>query len=196
MGIIDFLLKYADVIAIPFSLIAIGYNIYKWGYLMGVRYQKKEIQSESLKERYFKIYTPITKLFMDKHVTICVAMMTLTLSLRIKRSLKLIKKREFKEAIKAIGDRTGGNEEVGEIEYGGEFPIDKISTIVKDNLEYADEGLRFRVKNINREAIEESRSFVYEDRQPYAYHSSLSKLELELYNYVYAQHTKLKQVFG
>jgi len=174
-----------------FTLVSLLFTILSMLRLVSVLFERREIKLQATKHREInslnRVYSPIYALFLTCHVTTCSdtgAPLRQRLS-NARNDLLTIRRRRgaIRDALKAIFDKEIHTS--GEVEYGVDFPRDRIKDIVCENHVHADRRLLDLVRWADRSQYEDCCG-----------ESGLTDADLELYDHIFSQYARLKKRYG
>ncbi len=140
----------------------------------------RALNDQRRRAKFERIYAPAYALFLTRHITTCTGRAAPYFGQRLKNAAeRLLEERRPVKAIKALFDEQEF-EETGEVEYGGDFPLNEITELVERNSKYADGELGLLVARANRAKYEE-----YEGRD------LLTKPELQLFYHIADEHKRM-----
>ncbi len=172
--------------AITFSVLSVACAIDLFVKRSRSRARRRRQREE---HRYFKIYAPLFAELMKIHITMSSAMGAPRISQRAAYAwlkLRSIKKRRaaIKAAWRALFDRKEIGP-TGEVDYGGEFPIDEINRVVHLYLVYCDDELLGLVgRAVDTRMNDRSQS------------EELTADDIRLYDHIIAQRDRLKRMLA
>jgi hypothetical protein len=110
------------------------------------------------RERLLHLYRPLNSLFLTRHVTVSTAAAYPYLRHRIEHAWDALgssgrRWRRVKRAWRALFDKQRSFN--AEVEYGGDFPLDKIIELVRKNIRYAEPELQDLINHADRSRYEE-----------------------------------------
>ena len=158
---------------------------YAAGVKHGTSKTKRSLVNEQRRTQFSKIYAPAHALFLTRHITTASGRGAPYLRQRIRNATDILLQ-EIKpiEAFQALFDKQE-LEEVGEVEYGGSFPLSKITELVNANSQYADSELTLLVARANRSQYEEAEG-----------NELLTKAELKLFYHIADRYQKLSREYA
>jgi len=161
------------------GIISIALAAFAAGVKYGAAKSKRALADGQRKAKFTNIYAPAQALFLTRHITTASGRGAPYFLQRLRNAkVILLEKGEIIEAFKAIFDKQKF-EDVGEVEYGGSFPLAEITKLVINNSQYTDTELTNLVALANRAQYEESRDGL------------LTKAEMELFYHIINQYQKL-----
>ncbi len=173
------------VIGAVASVISIGVAAFVAGVKHGTAKTKRALADEWRKAKFTNIYAPAHALFLTRHITTASGRGAPYFRQRLRNAKEILfEKGKLIEATKALFDKQE-MEEVGEVEYGGCFPLSEITELVKSNNQYADTDLTLLVARANRAQYEESEG-----------NCLLTKAELNLFYHIVNQYQKLSREYA
>lgn len=150
-----------------------------------VAYRIRTVERERLK--HLHVYRPLRTLLLNCHITAAVGRGAPYLSHRLRNAWQELgtyrrRRTGIRKAVQALFDKQTSRS--SEVEYGDDFPLSKISKLVSDNGQYADEKLLNAIHLANRSRYEEP----YQD-------SLLTEAEYELFLRILQQGHRLSRKF-
>lgn len=127
---------------------------YRWVYKLGLKKSDNDFKRLSIQNRYKLIYSPLRKLLIDKHISTAILVKYPYFNQRFKRAKPDFKKIKLKSAFNKLMDKNGGKRLAG-VDFGGDFPLDKMKEIVENNINWADSKLIGLVQRADRSKYEE-----------------------------------------
>lgn len=134
-----------SVIAIFTTLV----GTHRWAYKRGLKKSDNDFKRLSRQNRYELIYSPLRKLLIDKHISTAILVKYPYFHQRFKRAKPDLKKFKIKSAFNKLIDKNGGNRIAG-VDFGGDFPLDKMKEIVEKNINWDDSKLIGLVQRADR----------------------------------------------
>lgn len=145
----------------------------------------RALNDERRKVKFESIYAPAYALFLTRHITTCTGRAAPYFRQRLKNAKELLlEERRPVMAFKALFDKQELGE-TGEVEYGGDFPLNEITKLVQKNSQFADRTIGALVARANRAKYEE-----------YEGNSLLTEAELQLFYHIISEHTKMCQEYA
>jgi len=120
-------------------------------YKFAVKKTKDDFYNKALQNRYYLVYSPLRNLLLETHIT--GASIGLFFKARVKKALVLAKNMEFRKAFKLLC-RNYKENQLYEVEFGNEFPLESIKEIVKKQGKWADAKLLNLIQNADRSSYE------------------------------------------
>lgn len=165
-------------IAAVLALLSVSFTA---GVRSGTRRTKRALNDERRKAKFERIYAPAYALFLTRHITTCAGRAAPYLRQRLKNAKELIlEQRRPVMAFKALFDKQDLGE-TGEVEYGGDFPLNEITELVKYNSQFADREIGHLVARANRAKYEEY----------YEGNGMLTNAELQLFYHIANEHGRM-----
>jgi len=162
---------------------------HRWAYKRGLNNSERERKNTALYNRYKFIYTPLRQMLMDMHISTAISVKYGFFSQRWTRSIKDFKKLKLISGIKKLKDK-GVSKRIAGIDYGGEFPLNKMQKIIQDNLEWADP----RILSLVQWAERAQYDGIYQNyNQKTRDASMMTSEELELSDYIYDKFNELNK---
>jgi hypothetical protein len=182
--------QYGGFISATIVLAGAFWGSYKFAYKKGFDQGVEEFNNEAQRNRYNLIYAPLQALFLDIHLSSSQITNAPYFKIRLFFCWQQLKLKNFKRAFQKLWDRQEGKE-TAEIEHGGGFPFKKITEVLKNNEQYADNKLLKLIKSADRASYEDS---FFGEIEPWE-DSQLNDEEFELYKHIVKTHTKLNNIF-
>lgn len=155
------------------------------GHKTGYRSAKKTLNSERNLKRFTEIYAPLATLFITYHITWAQWSSRCSFQERLVNARKKLTRRfRLKEALFALFTTNTVEATYCEIEYGGEFPLLEITSIIRNKAEFADPRL---VDLVGRSHLSKNKE------KPKTY--KLTEADWELVEYIQAEYKKLGRRF-
>lgn len=140
----------------------------------------RALNDERRKAKFESIYAPAYALFLTRHITTCTGRAAPYFRQRLKNAKELLlEERRPVIAFKALFDKQEFDE-TGEVEYGGDFPLNEITKLVERNSQFADREIGLLVARANRAKYDE-----------YEGNGLLTKAELQLFYHIANEHRKM-----
>ncbi|MBW4583101.1 MAG: hypothetical protein KME42_26330 [Tildeniella nuda ZEHNDER 1965/U140] len=159
-------------------------TVYELGLRVGYKRAQLSINSEREQNRFSRLYAPMYGFFLHSHITTAIGRCAPYLWQRMQNSWKILVKRGgINKAIKALFDKQELGTS-GEVEFGSDFPLDKINDLIRGNEQFADATLLHLIASANRAQYEEAPSA-----------SELTSADLALFDHICEQHQKLSRKF-
>jgi hypothetical protein len=156
---------------------------YAAGYRSGKRAAIIKLNSERELRRFSEIYAPCIGLFTTHHVTTVWSQAAPHFSQRLRNALDFAEDSHWRRAFFALFDKQALTPS-GEVEFGGDFPLDDITRILRGNEQFADDRLVSLVQRANRAQYEE---------MPRS--SRLTTVDIELLEHIETEYAKLCKRF-
>jgi len=158
---------------------------YAAGVKRGTSKTRRALADEQRKAKFSNIYAPAYALFLTRHITTASGLGAPYFRQRYKNARDILfEQGKFIGAFKALFDKQE-REEIGEVEYGGSFPLGNITELVKAHSQHADSELTLLVARANRARYEESEG-----------DQLLTKAELSLFYHIADQYEKLSREYA
>lgn len=165
------------VITIVSTLVA----THRWVYKLGLKKADNDFKRISRENRYKLIYAPLRKLLIDKHITTAILVKYPYFKQRLKRAKPDLKKFKLKSAFGKLMDKNVGKR-FAEIEFGGNFPLDKMREIVEYNIQWADSKLIGHIQRADRSKYE---AHYRNYNKPDYFDQLMTNEELELADHIF-----------
>lgn len=176
----DFWTALAAVLA-AFTLVAGSFLV---GRAFGRREMRREVSHERELKRYEEIYAPIVGMFARCHITTATFRRAPYLKQRLRNANRELKARHYLAAGRALFDKQDSKRSA-EVEYGHDFPLNAILSHLLGKEHFADPKLLGYVRYAHRIRCEVPPS-----------ENDLTEADLELFDYVYDEYTKLAKRFA
>lgn len=139
------------------------------------------------RDRLHNLYRPLNSLFLTRHITVSTGTASPRLRHRLENAWEELgsygrRSRRVRRAWRALFDKQRSSS--AEVEYGGDFPLDKIIKLVRDNVRYARPELQDIVNHADRSHYEEH------DR------ALMTDAEYALFEHIDAEHRRLSGKVG
>ena len=134
------------IIALIFTNIIMPIVSYK----IAQRKTKEDFSNKALQNRYKLLYSPLRSLLLETHIT--GASRRYYFDQRVKRALPFFKKLKFRDGINRLSFDFDSNP-LYEVEFG-DFPLEKIKSLVKANSNWADPALLTLLQEADRSTYE------------------------------------------
>ncbi|WP_316395221.1 hypothetical protein [Bradyrhizobium sp. 33ap4] len=139
------------------------------------------------RERLLHLYRPLISLFLTRHITVSTGAASPYLRHRMENAWDALTSsgrrwRRVKRAWRALFDKQISSS--AEVEYGGDFPLDKIIALVRANLRYAEPELQDLISHADRSRYEEY------DR------AAITDAEYALFDHINRMHRRLSTRAG
>lgn len=172
------------VSAIVAVLLMLG-GAYKFGAMQGYNKARRDLNSDREAKRLSEIYAPLFGMFTTCHVTTVPGRGAPYIRQRLRNAYDILTE-ELRpmNALKAVFDKQDLGTS-GEVEYGGEFPLSKITAHLRGKEHFADRRLLLLVAKANRAQ--------YENRPVTG---ELTDEDLRLFDHISSEHEELSRRFG
>jgi hypothetical protein len=169
------------------AILTMAAAVAAFSYALGFRSGRSLMMNERARRSLNKIYAPLVALFLEVHPTTSTiagrwAHVQIALSRRPRRRSFMSRVRSL---LRAVGPPYGVEHKIhAEIEYGGNFPLGKITGLVTARAHHADLRLILLINRANRSQHERESNDLLTDE------------EWALYLYIDKQHRKLCKKLG
>ena len=148
--------------------------------------ERRRGSAERDRQKLVGLYRPLASLFLTRHVTICTGTAAPHLRHRFENvwiELRAYRRRTVgvKRAWRALFDRQSSSS--AGIEFGGVFPLDDITRLVRKHAEHADNELFRLINRADRSRYEEAGTDL------------LTSAEYALFEYIESEHTRLSRKY-
>lgn len=165
--------------------------LYTFGYKRGFNKARNDVKFISMQKSYELVYAPLRKALLDTHISTATYTRYGWFNQRWERSKSDLVKFKLLGACRKLFDK-GTSKPTAGVDHG-DFPIEEIRAIIKENLQWADSGLIRNLQYAERSRIDHDIMNEYYNKPP---DGILTNYEFDLVNHILDTYYKLnKELF-